>query len=270
MQALLKLHSCPNEDTEQLGKIFDSVTIHVRELELLGTPPESYGNLVLPVSKDITLQVTRKISDDNRDINEILEIIGRELDANEISATVAASKRTGKALLQRPPSGTTQSFVASGGNKVTCYFCKGPHYSYKCHKITDVKERKDIILKAKRCFNCMGNGHFLKDCKSSRNCIHCKGRHHQSICTSKNEAQEESASESNSVTATAKKKGSVMLQTATAYVYGENKNDKTKVRILLDNGSTQSYVTEELRHKLSLKTERKDETLNLNTIGSNK
>ena len=274
MQALLKLQSCPNEDIEQLRKIFDSVTIHVRGFESLGTPPESYGNLLIPVlmsrmPKDITLQVTRKISDDNWDINEILKIIGRELDANEISATIAASKRTGKTLSQRPPSGTTQSFVTSGGNKVTCYFCKGPHYSYKCHKITDVKERKDIILKAKRCFNCLGSGHFLKDCKSSRNCIHCKGRYHQSICTSKDEIQKESASESNSITATAKKKGSVMLQTATAYVYGENKDDKTMVRILFDNGSTQSYVTEELRHKLSL-TERKDETLNLNTFGSSK
>eukprot|EP00794_Sanderia_malayensis_P005910 gene5910-biopygen4909 len=49
MQTLLKLQSCHNENTEQLRKIYDSIMVHVRRLESLGTPPESYGNLLIPI-----------------------------------------------------------------------------------------------------------------------------------------------------------------------------------------------------------------------------
>ena len=288
MQALLQLQHCPNEDTEQLRKIFDSVTTHGRGLESPGTPPESYGNLFIPVlmsrmPKDITLQVARKTNDSNWDINEILKIIEHELDANEMSATIAASKKAGKTQSQRSLPGTTQSFVANGEGKnakLTCYFCKGPHFSYRCQHITDARERKDILLKAKGCFNCMKTGHFLSNCDSTRNCVYCKGRHHQSICSRKfgskeqqtkeqdSTEQQESATDGNSMTTTAKKDGSVMLQTATAYVYGNNKDDRTEVKILFDNGSTQSYVIEELKRKLSLETEKKDEAINLNTFVS--
>ena len=48
--------------------------------------------------KDITLQVARKTKDDNREITEILEIIARELDANEIKATLAAPRKAGKTI----------------------------------------------------------------------------------------------------------------------------------------------------------------------------
>ena len=58
-----------------------------------------------------------------------------------------------------------------------------------------------------------------------------------------------------------------MLQTATVYVYEKTKEDKTEVRILFDSGSAQSYVTDDLKDKLSLETERKNETLNSNTFG---
>ena len=51
-----------------LRKIFDSITIHVCGLESLGTAPESYGNLLIPIfmsrmPKDVTLQDGSKEQD---------------------------------------------------------------------------------------------------------------------------------------------------------------------------------------------------------------
>ena len=61
----------------------------------------------------------------------------------------------------------------------------------------------------------------------------------------------------------------VLLQTASGYVFGEDQSAKVSVNILFDSGSQQSYVTEELKMKLSLESNG-SETLNLNTFGSEK
>ena len=71
------------------------------------------------------------------------------------------------------------------------------------------------------------------------------------------------------VTATSKGKSSALMQTAQAYAFGEESSKKIKVNILFDSGSQRSYVTEELKRKLNLRSEGR-ETLNLNTFGSDK
>ena len=61
----------------------------------------------------------------------------------------------------------------------------------------------------------------------------------------------------------------VLLQTAKARIYNlEDPQRAQDVRILLDNGSQQSYVTEEIQHTLSLTTE-SVETMVIKTFGSN-
>ena len=65
-----------------------------------------------------------------------------------------------------------------------CAFCDGLHYADQCRTVTDVKKRKDILKKKKRCFLCTRPGHPLNECTCKRNCFRCKGRHHTSICDS--------------------------------------------------------------------------------------
>ena len=67
MQALLKLQNCPNDGTDQLRKIYDSINVHVRGLESLGMTADSYGSLQIPIimsrmPKEITPQVARETS----------------------------------------------------------------------------------------------------------------------------------------------------------------------------------------------------------------
>ena len=66
-----------------------------------------------------------------------------------------------------------------------------------------------------------------------------------------------------------KEKTDVLLQTATTYAYGEDKSKKVTVNILSDGGSQKSLISEELKRKLDVKSE-KTEILNLNTFGSEK
>ena len=94
-------------------------------------------------------------------------------------------------------------------------------------------------------------------------------RHHQSICDTLRETKREAKNEENAeaqqmpddsskiTTATSygveSKRNCVLLQTARAMAVDENREYCVPVRILLDTGSQQSYVTENLCSKLNLK-----------------
>eukprot|EP00795_Rhopilema_esculentum_P003257 gene3257-1583_t len=69
MEKLLKLQHHPNEGLENLRKIYDNIAVHVRGLQSLGIPPESYGNLLIPIimsrlPQEITMQIVRKRAED--------------------------------------------------------------------------------------------------------------------------------------------------------------------------------------------------------------
>ena len=279
MSALLRLQSHPNERVTHLRYILDSIIIHVRGLESLGMPSERYGSLLIPIimnrmPKEITCQVAKKITQEIWPIEEILEIIRSEVEAKEFSEKVAASKPTEKPVSPRPRQkhvqGTTRSFAAKvEKGPPTCVFCNEQHLSINCSKITDVKERKTLIQKAKICFCCLKPGHQAKTC--DKNCRKCGGHHHQTICfrNSSVEGKPNESSETSSLSASAKSKETVLMMTASAYVYGSDMSQRTKVTILFDSGSQRSYVSEKLARQLTLDAKAK-ETVNLNTFGSNK
>ena len=289
MQALLKLQNHPNANTQQLRSIYDKINVNVRGLQALGMPAENYGNLLIPIimarmPREITMQVARKTATDEWDIEEILGIIQTELEANEISANLAAADKRIRSQDVTPSriQGTTKSFVARqevrqkrAECKLQCYYCQGSHVAGKCDKVSSVEERRKILKEERRCFNCLKKGHFSSECNSRNGYSQCKGwkgKHHYSICLGElsNSKPAENDKGSESTTVTAKERGNILLQTATGYVYnGSNKNQCIKVQMLFDLGSQRSYVTEELMKKLNLDVEC-GEMLNLNTFGSSK
>eukprot|EP00111_Clytia_hemisphaerica_P012697 TCONS_00037364-protein len=159
--------------------------------------------------------------------------------------------------------------------KFECIFCgKSNHKSYQCRTITKPKSRKDILIKQKRCFLCLKQGHSLRDCRSKNTCYTCNKRHHSSICFGKpkenqdtkkdtkteneqktpqqTEQQEEDPLETQSTYAGVG--GTVLLQTAKATVRGTENESSGQYRILFDSGSQLSYVTPEVRKELKLRT----------------
>ena len=121
-------------------------------------------------------------------------------------------------------------------------------------------------MQSGRCFNCIRKGHRLKDCPVSKHCRHCNKRHHQSICFSVGESSKEdkpggedaqrikdddkSKNESITTASMSGNKGKVLLQTAKAQAYNEDGSTSVKVRILFDNGSQRTYITNNLQRKL--------------------
>ena len=75
------------------------------------------------------------------------------------------------------------------------------------------------------------------------------------------------------VVATAKagppQKGKVLLQTAKTYAYCNETGKRVEVRVLLDLGGQHTFVSDNIKDKLGLKTLKSD-LINLNTFGDRK
>ena len=65
---------------------------------------------------------------------------------------------------------------------------------------------------------------------------------------------------------TTRNKGTILLQTAQAMAVNPVTGQFQKIRLLFDNGSQRSYVTEDLCNRLKLSAEQ-NERLQLNTFG---
>ena len=309
MEELLKLQACPNDKASQIRYVYDKINVHVRGLEALGVTSDQYGSLLIPIiiprlPQEISLQVARHTSRDIWSIIELLELIQKEVEAKELTEQISLKdKKTQGVNISKPckpPPSTTSSFFSKGENQKTfvkCSYCRGEHFSSECKKVSSSKARKSILQRDGRCFVCLRTGHLSRSCQNKRNCRNCGGRHHQSICSAldiqeketeqlkengativsqANSAvvrqQGESQPENQVVTAAARSNTSnrgVVLQTAKTYAFGPDPNSKQLLRVLFDLCSQRTYISEELKQKLKLKS-LKTETLNLNTFGTDK
>ena len=70
----------------------------------------------------------------------------------------------------------------SRNNPNECVICNSNHFFLFCneYKNKTPKQREEIVLKNKRCFNCLGT-HFIADCKSTKRCNTCKQKHHTTL-----------------------------------------------------------------------------------------
>ena len=127
-----------------------------------------------------------------------------------------------------------------------------------------------------QCFNCLRMNHKSKQCQVNKSCRFCKWKHHQSICdkpgtrdteqprgTDSNRGDKTTANTTNN----AKNQQTVLLQTAKVMAFGDLSKQLVPARVLFDNGSQLSYVTEHLMTQLNLKPT-KVEKIHLNTFGA--
>ena len=237
---------------------------------------------------EIRLRAAREANNDVWEIDELLEVIKKEVKARETSEGTRVNPNKAVSYNSRSQAAanpTTSSFVTNS-NTIRCVYCNGDHFSASCTKVVDISTRRDILKKTGRCFNCLKSHHKSRDCDSRKNCRHCHRRHHQSICeqlvnagtaqggssqSQPTQSQNSQTSSLPSQTVTTSscnkmlKNQTVLLQTAR--VVAISSHGAIPVRLLLDNGSQLSYITTSLQSRLKLEPLRK-ERLHLNTFGS--
>ena len=154
-----------------------------------------------------------------------------------------------------------------------CVYCNGQHWSDECSVFSTIEARKEKIKG--RCYICLARGHKVRECPCDKLCYYCsqKKNHHRSLCPQKFSPKTETTTlAQDSPTATGSLMASeemVLMQTASAVVQNTNKQYSENIRILLDSGSYQSYITYDLAKKLKLDLGDEQE-ISLVTFGNDK
>ena len=133
-----------------------------------------------------------------------------------------------------------------------------------------------VVKDNKLCLNCLGSGHFLKECPSGQRCKKCHQPHHswlhvdpKSEDRKASKAGSHSGESSDVVTANVSwtmQHKQVLLMTCKVQILGLD-GSVTQARALLDSASSTSFITERLAQRLGLKRKRVD--VNITGIGGN-
>ena len=184
-----------------------------------------------------------------------------------------------------------------------CAYCDGNHWSDNCSEFVTVQERYQVLQRQQRCYNCLGTNHNKTKCFSKRRCMKCKQKHHTSLChgqtqnppkdtasnpsTSKIEQTKANTHDEPKETHKEKKTHSDNTHVGTTHVGTTQLLDLqqnqilmhsarttaigqgfqcSQAHILFDTGSQRTFITENMRNRLNLKTIRK-ELLDVTTFG---
>ncbi|KAJ8877113.1 hypothetical protein PR048_021565 [Dryococelus australis] len=145
------------ENVVMLCKLLDNVVECTRLLKVLGQPMEHWDSIFVFLTVAAVTNI-RRIAD-MCTVDTILEHCTRALAA----AGFVKSKTPTQVPLSRHSTG-----------KLPCYImilrCKGEHTLHKCPEFASVsvEERHAFLKDCRLCFNCLGAGHAIRQCRFSR------------------------------------------------------------------------------------------------------
>ena len=272
MDILINLEVVTAYNLKGLRNLFDKIETQVRGLKSLGVPFSTYGNLLSSIlmtklPHDLRLFVSRRVSDDDWDLDSLMRILDEEIGARERAATMLTPNPTCR---RQGKDSATAAVLMTG-----CAYCGHDHPSSLCRTVADTNSRKQILQKSGRCFVCLRKCHIGRDCRSNQKCTICHGQHHTSIYqrgvsrtrdTRNPSAQTPSVPSAAGQSVTSVSQGTtpqspvpsqtnstcmcnnvwtpVLFQTARAMVFRPDRPEfPVEVRILFDSGSQRSYLT---------------------------
>ncbi|XP_028417209.1 uncharacterized protein LOC114541492 [Dendronephthya gigantea] len=175
-------------DTERLRKFFDVVETNYRGLEALGVKEEVYSEIVVPsilnkLPEVVRLTITRGEKYMEWTMNDVVKALLAEIELREChDLTSQTTNQKGEYQGRRRLPGTINTLLTKKQG-LFCAYCTGNHKSEECRKVTDRKEKLELLRKFNRCFKCINKGHVAKNCRARNSTCHvCGGPHHVSIC----------------------------------------------------------------------------------------
>lgn len=189
------------------------------------------------------------------------------------------SDHKGRPVSFKRPTKANYSVSANEGQTLKCPMCEGNHLLFGCEvfKAAGPEERFKFVRNAKLCFNCLKPGHLSSSCTLNRRCTveGCGRKHTKFLHLSKKsnnfKVEEPNVQvESQATDASCSAIGAGVCRTALPIlpvkVRVPGKRGVVMTYVLLDNGSTSTFCTEQLAKQLGAKGP--IEQLSLNTLDS--
>ena len=147
-----------------LRHLYDTVESQVRGLRSLGVPAASYGSLLSSVlmnklPQELRLIVSREVQNEEWELERLMRIVEREIDARERASTANQVPRRPHRELP-----TATALLSSGPVIPKSSYCRQNHSSASCRSVTDVAARKQILRTTGRCFVCLRRNHMSREC----------------------------------------------------------------------------------------------------------
>ncbi|XP_022802638.1 uncharacterized protein LOC111340115 [Stylophora pistillata] len=232
-------------DTLRLRSLYDFAETKYRALQALAVEEQSHSEVVVPVllkklPDSIRLTITRGKEYLQWALGDMLKALLVEVELREDHCLT--QHRVGSGDEIKEPFTSSALFTPKGQDQ-RCAFCLGIHPPEEC-KVTNIEERKKLLLKFGRCFKCINKGHHACDCKVTVKCKNCKGPYNTCLCDGKSQkvsegdnSQPVASSPSSLLVGTESK---IALHTAQALIAGSVKG---RMRVLFESGSQRSFVT---------------------------
>ena len=100
--------------------------------------------LIEKISHSLRLVISREFDNEVWDLENMLKYFKKEIFAKERCSLLVHE------TLYNPNkrNENTMSVFLSGQQKLCCVYCQGEHFPIKCHNVTDVNARKEILENA--------------------------------------------------------------------------------------------------------------------------
>ncbi|XP_059053595.1 uncharacterized protein LOC131847882 [Achroia grisella] len=289
LDSLLNLQNIVRESDKALRFLVDHVTKNLRALGNLGQPTDKWDILIIHIMSskldNNTLRKWEEWRGTLDDIPNLKQFSKFLIDRADVLESLSRSSTSNKFIslpkgsnskFERPH---IKSFACTNevsAPSISCVICNGKHRIYDCtsFKAKDIEERINEVHKLKLCSNCLRSGHATRNCRLGP-CRICKRRHnsllHRSVTdvsTSSSPPQSSHNATDTIVNLANENVSQVLLSTALIEVVNPITLQKERVRALLDCGSQSSFMTNNLKNRLSLKSN-SNQLVNVISVGNN-
>ena len=295
---LLSMRKCHNQT--EVHKMFDNADGLICQIEQLNKATFESKEIQRHLEQQLTPHYASKLIDQqssypNWNLSAFREVMRQIVQKEEKIARMLMNSTECQSPSKRSIGLTTISEERKG-----CIFCGSTsHNSSRCS--LPQPQRQDAIMKARKCTRCLRIGHYNRQCQAEP-CRNCKKSHHTFLCresgtntkpanstTSLYTTKNESPTMTFTTIANTAYKPRIMrepmslksagirvidadaflMMSRLVTVFNPTTNKQTIVNVLLDQGSSETYISKKLSAHLDLK-QGPLSRINVSRLGDNK
>lgn len=184
---LFELKAVEMESATALRDLFDSARKHLRCLQILEQPVESWDAILIHLMANKLDSETRKEWESSASGTTQPSYKQLEKFVNERCHVLDAIPSKSRQVLEPPPAKRLRPEIRAltvnrRNETYGCVACGRDHALSSCQKFSakSIDEKLQMVKRFALCFNCLRTNHTAEQCRS-RGCLKCDRRHHTSI-----------------------------------------------------------------------------------------